>query len=228
MIYSIVGWIYETLLYSFNQKKFVNRGFLNGPYCPIYGFGALLDIIILGKVGNPLLLFILGAFVDCSLEYLTSFVMEKLFNARWWDYSDRRFNLNGRVCLLGAVVFGAFSVILIKLVHPFIAGLTYRIPLKILHIVCAALLVIFIGDCIITLMGFTGFNKKLRELSAIIEEKTAEAKKAENLRKNEIFGKRLSFQQRRMIKAFPKLKSVKYDDILTDLKQLIKKIKKEK
>lgn len=97
MIYSVVGWIYETTLCSITDRHFVNRGFLNGPYCPIYGSGALLDVLILGRIENPFLLFILGVLVTCSLEYLTSYVMEKLFKARWWDYSDKKFNIGGRV-----------------------------------------------------------------------------------------------------------------------------------
>lgn len=95
MIYSVVGWIYETTLCSITDRHFVNRGFLNGPYCPIYGSGALLDVLILGRIENPFLLFILGVLVTCSLEYLTSYVMEKLFKARWWDYSDKKFNIGG-------------------------------------------------------------------------------------------------------------------------------------
>ena len=102
MIYSIIGWIYESTLCSITNKKLINRGFLNGPYCPIYGSGAILVILILGRIKNPVLLFFLGALVTCSLEYLTSYVMEKLFHARWWDYSQRKFNINGRVCLIGA------------------------------------------------------------------------------------------------------------------------------
>ena len=76
--YSVVGWIYESTLCSVRAHKFINRGFLNGPYCPIYGWGAVLDILILGKVQNPVLLFFLGAIVTCSLEYFTSYIMEKL------------------------------------------------------------------------------------------------------------------------------------------------------
>jgi len=91
MVYSILGWIYESIVCSIQEKKWVNRGFLNGPYCPIYGAGAVLDIIILGNIQNPILLFLLGATLTCTLEYLTSYFMEKIFNARWWDYSDFKF-----------------------------------------------------------------------------------------------------------------------------------------
>lgn len=90
MFYSIVGWVYESLICSVGARHFVNRGFLNGPYCPIYGFGAVFDLILLGKIENPFLLFLLGAIVTCTLEYLTSYGMEKIFHARWWDYSKGR------------------------------------------------------------------------------------------------------------------------------------------
>ena len=113
MIYSIIGWVYESTICSIGHRKLINRGFLNGPYCPIYGTGAVLVLLVLGRIQNPVLLFFAGAVVTCSLEYLTSWLMEKLFHARWWDYSKRKFNIDGRVCLIGAVVFGAFSVVLV-------------------------------------------------------------------------------------------------------------------
>lgn len=247
MIYSIIGWLYESLVCSVSQRKFVNRGFLNGPYCPIYGFGAVIDIVILGKIENPVLLFVLGAIADCSLEYVTSYIMEKLFNARWWDYSDRRFNINGRICLLGAVVFGLFSVLLIKVLHPFVLHYTQMISPMALHIICAVLLAAFVTDCLITIKGFTGFSKKLSELSVLIEEKKADMKKSADFRKSEAverlhkltekntrnstyeaFIKKLNGQQRRMIKAFPRLRANKHNDILKELRSFLRKIKKEK
>ena len=113
MIYSVIGWVYESTICSIGQRKLINRGFLNGPYCPIYGTGAVLVLLVLGRIQNPVLLFFAGAVLTCSVEYLTSWLMEKLFHARWWDYSKRKCNIGGRVCLIGAVVFGAFSVVLI-------------------------------------------------------------------------------------------------------------------
>ena len=97
IIYSVIGWAYESLLCSVIERRLINRGFLNGPYCPIYGFGALLDIICLNSFSDPLEIFFLGALLNCTLEYWTSFFMEKMFNGRWWDYSDKKFNINGRV-----------------------------------------------------------------------------------------------------------------------------------
>ena len=85
MIYSFFGWVYETIYCSIVERKFVYRGFLNGPYCPIYGFGALLDIFALGRIENPAVLFLAGAVLTCSLEYFTGWLLETLFHAKWWD-----------------------------------------------------------------------------------------------------------------------------------------------
>lgn len=106
-IYSVIGWCLETTLVFINTKNFINRGFLIGPYCPIYGFGAVLMILYLTQYrDNILTVFILGA-VTCSvLEYLTSYFMELLFKTRWWDYSNHKFNLNGRICGQNSLLFG--------------------------------------------------------------------------------------------------------------------------
>lgn len=88
LVYSVLGWVWESVFCSlWTTGHFVNRGFLNGPYCPIYGYGALLDLILLGRVDDPLLLFFISGTLCCLLEYFTSVAMEKLFHARWWDYS---------------------------------------------------------------------------------------------------------------------------------------------
>ena len=98
--------MYESILVSILERRPVNRGFLNGPLCPIYGAGAVGAVVVLGQVHNPLVVFLLSMVGASILEYVTSWVMEALFHARWWDYSDYKFNLNGRICLLGAFVFG--------------------------------------------------------------------------------------------------------------------------
>ena len=205
MIYSIIGWIYETILCSVKGGRFINRGFLNGPYCPIYGCGALLDILILGKIENPILLFFLGALVTCSLEYLTSYLMEKMFHARWWDYSHLRFQINGRVCLLGAIVFGAFSVVLIKVLHPIVVHYTSLLPPVWFHCVVAVLFVCFLADNVVTFTGMAGFREKLALLAEEYEKLRA-AGKQEATERRRAMRERFSAQQRRMINAFPKLR----------------------
>lgn len=168
VIYSVLGWLYETVLCSAARRAPANRGFLHGPYCPIYGTGAVLVILILGGVSDPLRLFLLGAGLTCAVEYLTSWGMETLFHARWWDYSKRFCNLNGRVCLLGAAVFGLFSVLLIKGIHPFVSGVLDGVPPTVRHLAAAGLLTVQLTDLAITLKKDGGLHNALREYHAAL------------------------------------------------------------
>ena len=136
IIYSIAGWLLEVTCKYIDYKKFINRGFLIGPYCPIYGYGAVFITLALYKYQeDPLVLFIMTV-VSCGvLEYLTSWFMEKLFKARWWDYSSRKFNLNGRVCLGTLVPFGVFGIILTYITNPFLVWLLGKANQNILNII---------------------------------------------------------------------------------------------
>lgn len=239
ILYAVVGWVYESILCSVTSRKFVNRGFLNGPYCPIYGAGAILDILILGKITNPFILFFASALLTCSLEYVTSYAMEEIFHARWWDYSSSKFNIKGRVCLLGALVFGFLSVMLILFIHPFVLRHTNNAPRLILGIASGVLFAIFTTDCIVTISGFTSFNARLKEFSEYLGKKKEDAAaefekfRAEHtsLKLNsayEMFLLRLNGQHRRMIKGFPKLKSIRYEDALNRLHTDIQTFKKRR
>lgn len=237
ILYSIIGWVYESLLCSVSERKLINRGFLNGPYCPIYGFGAVLVILVLGRINNVFLLFVLGAVLTCSLEYMTSFLMEVLFHARWWDYSQRKFNINGRICLEGALIFGAFSTVLVKLIHPAMIRYTNLIPNFTFHLMSALFLIIFTTDNIITFGGFASFNARLREMTHFLEQAKLEFNEkfhdlsfnlADILPDNPAYAallKNINKQQRRMLKAFPGLKSSRYEHALTNIKKHIEKMK---
>lgn len=236
MVYSIFGWIYESILCSLRERRLINRGFLNGPYCPIYGFGAIIDIFFLGKLENPISIFLLGALLACSLEYFTSWAMEKLFHARWWDYSSRRFNIKGRICLLGAVVFGMFAVVLLKVVHPVVYEYTYRIEKSRLNIISAALFLIFFFDTIYTIIKLSKFEEKLKELTYLMNNlisgnngyrrlilekiKDIESYGEDKLARINIL-KKLNFQERRILKAFPKLKSLRYNETLQKIREFM-------
>ena len=114
LTYSFLGWCMEVCCSIFERKKFVNRGFLLGPYCPIYGCGAILITLLLkGFTNNPIILFIMAILLCGILEYLTSFFMEKIFHLRWWDYSKKKFNINGRVCLDTIIPFGVLGMVII-------------------------------------------------------------------------------------------------------------------
>ena len=174
MIYSVIGWVYESTICSIGQRKLINRGFLNGPYCPIYGTGAVLVLLVLGRIQNPVLLFFAGAVLTCSLEYLTSWLMEKLFHARWLDYSKRKFNIGGRVCLIGAIVFGAFSVVLILVLHPWVKSLTDRLTDTALTWICAILFIGIVSDLIVTVKGLLGTHAVFAEYAVLLQQKRRE------------------------------------------------------
>lgn len=111
-IYAFAGWIMETTSISIRNKKFVNRGFLIGPVCPIYGYGVVLVSLLLQKYQNDIIVTFFMSIIICGfLEYFTSYFMEIIFKARWWDYSQRKFNINGRVCLENLVLFGLASCV---------------------------------------------------------------------------------------------------------------------
>ena len=129
LVYSFVGWLIEVGLYLKEYKKFVNRGFLLGPYLPLYGCGALLMVFFLRKYsGDIIILFCMSTLICSVLEYMTSYIMEKIFRARWWDYSTRKFNIEGRVCLKFALCFGFGGVIVVPFVNPFLFASFYHEP----------------------------------------------------------------------------------------------------
>lgn len=216
--YSAIGWIYESLLCSVSEKRWINRGFLNGPYCPIYGFGAILNILILDETKNIFILFYLGAISACTVEYFTSWLLEKLFQARWWDYSGHRYNLNGRISLAGAIVFGTFSVLLVRVIHPEVLHLTETFPDTGILAITLVILLIFILDCSVTVVNVLGFNKKLRMAEIKLQITEIRLQLAEI--KSMVL--KLNLQERRLLRAFPKLKSLLYDDALQLIKEAFK------
>ena len=180
-------------------KKFINRGFLIGPYCPIYGWGCILIILLLNKyTDDPLVLFIMAIVICSILEYFTSYFMEKLFKARWWDYSSNKFNLNGRICLETMIPFGLLGCLIMYFVNPFFVSIYSKIPSNILIIISFVLFTIFLTDNIIsyTIM----FKMKIPKIK-ISKDNTEEI--TEYVRS--ILAKR-SFLYKRLMKAYPNMK----------------------
>ena len=129
LIYSFLGWICETLFCSVAARKFINRGFLTGPFCPIYGFGAMIILLLFSGLRDHWLLLFLGSIVGTSgLEYLTSLILEKVFRLSLWDYSQRRWNLHGRICLRNSLLFGIMSVLMVQVIHPHVVGFLLSLP----------------------------------------------------------------------------------------------------
>ena len=191
LMYAFIGWVAEVTLAYFIHKKFINRGFLIGPYCPIYGVGVLLIIWLLKRYTDSVLaLFVLAMVICMALEYLTSFVMEKLFNTRWWDYGNKRFNINGRICLETAIPFGIGGLIIMYLVNPFFEGLLGMLSNKLLIILGITFLVLFLVDLFISLKVILRVNSALvsndTDSTEIINKKVREY-----LMKHSILTKRL-------------------------------------
>lgn len=200
-IYSFLGWIMEVTLIT--DKKFVNRGFLLGPCCPIYGCGCiLLNLLLHNYTNNILVLFILTMFTCSLLEYITSFLMEKIFKLRWWDYSQMRFNINGRICLETMTPFSILGVLAIKFATPFFITNINKLSEKTILIISIILITLFIIDVIISLT----IVFKLKFVSKNIKkDSTLDIKNAiKKFIKNDIY------VYERIIESFPNLtKSLK-------------------
>ena len=118
LIYSFLGYFLEVIYHLLNNGKFVNRGFLKGTYCPIYGFGALFIIYILKNITNPIYVYIAGVIITTVIEYFTGDILKKFFGLSWWDYTDERFNIKGYVCLKFSMLWGIASLVLMYIIHP--------------------------------------------------------------------------------------------------------------
>lgn len=170
-LYSVIGWICEVLYCSALARKWVSRGFLHGPYCPIYGFGALIILFLLLPFRmHPALLFLCAVLSTTALEYFTSWLMEKVFGLRWWDYSNMRFHLGGRVCLLNSLLFGALGEVMVYGIHPFLSRLIALIPGNIGRFVSSLFILCFLVDFILTLNSLANLRGHLLRLKAELAE----------------------------------------------------------
>lgn len=186
------------VIYAYaTKKKVTNRGFLIGPYCPIYGIGCIMIIILLSSYKHhPAGMFVLAILICSVLEYFTSYIMEKLFKARWWDYSKTKYNINGRVCLDTMLPFGIIACIVIYILNPAIMSVINRIPESRLTILTLVLAIIFISDLIASFNIVNNFKKTIKKVS--LEDRTDDI----NNYIRDILFKRSLFH-RRLLLAFP-------------------------
>lgn len=162
ILYSFFGWIYESCYVSVKTKKIVNRGFLNGPIIPIYGFGGtIIGLTLSSYKGQYLLVFLMGMMLASILEYLTSFSMELIFRAKWWDYSDRKFNIHGRVCLEASLFWGLLSIVVTSVIQPFVTYLIQFIPRKSGEITGYVFIFIIFVDFIITVSSTIALRQRV-------------------------------------------------------------------
>ncbi len=180
--YSFIGWVIEVVYHAVGMGKIINRGFLNGPVCPIYGTGMLGVLMLtnlitsaLEKTGNTsesvrlLCIFAGGSLFATLVEFLGGWILDKLFHARWWDYSDRKFNLHGYICLEFSILWGLGILFVVSIVHPLLSvEPTHGVIAHAAGIVILAVLyTVFVADCVATVLTIRGFNKKLAEIDEI-------------------------------------------------------------
>lgn len=280
--YGFLGWCTEVAFAAVKQRQFVNRGFLNGPICPIYGVGVTAVIAVLAQFTDHIVvLYFASTILVTVLEGITGYVLEKLFHHRWWDYSKMPLNIGGYVCVLFSFIWGIVCVLIVEFIHPLLYSLLLLIPkwlgITLLIGMCCALFT----DMYVTAAGILKWNRRLDRLDEIAEElhrisdqigeniyenmmtgierqeKTREKAEAlteeVKLRKEdmkvtaeELKQKVAERRQRaeelrakyeemltvphktgkRLLKAFPQLKSKEHDILVSDLRNRLKKIKK--
>ena len=219
LIYSFIGWLMEISFTLYKDKTLVNRGFLMGPYCPIYGCGCILIILLLKRYLNDFIALFIMSMVICSiLEYLTSYIMEKLFKARWWDYSQRKFNINGRVCLETLIPFGIAGTFILYVANPFIMKYINMMPELGLHIFTVVFLLIYITDTIVSFKIILNLKEMTKEFKDNTVEISTKVKK--------IIRKKL-FLYRRLARAFPKIQNNVLYDKWDEMKKRIEESKEE-
>ena len=163
IIYAFIGWCTEVSYAALDTGKFVNRGFLNGPYCPIYGCGVVIVVAILTPLKENLLILFAGSFLLTSvLEYITGYILEKVFHNKWWDYSDKPFNIKGYVCLKFSIYWGLACTFIMDIIHPIIYAAIRFIPFVLGVVLLSIIMCVFAADCIITVTTILKFNKRLK------------------------------------------------------------------
>lgn len=251
ILYSFTGWVLESVYKTLAQKKFVNSGFLNGPLCPIYGFGAIIMILSLNFLKErPLLLFVAAFFILSVWEYIVGILLEKIFKTKYWDYSYLKYNFQGRVCLKNSIYWGILGVIFICLVHPIVEKLINMVDINILFYVNITVAILTLIDLIISVIAVTNFENMVKNINdmgiAIKELKDKSKEKIVTIEKNTIENAeskikelkiaqarlklRIYRQANRLKKAFPSMKSetiTKFLNQKIDLKRLKENIKKK-
>lgn len=212
IIYSFLGWCMEMVVCYIATKEWVNRGFLIGPICPIYGCGCLLIILLLDRyLKDPIVLFVMAMLLCSLLEYFTSYLMEKLFKARWWDYSHKKYNINGRICLDNIFAFGILGLLMMYLVNPFVVKMLGYVSLNIINVMAIVIAIIFIIDNLISLKVISSFKSVAK---SVHKDSTAEITK----KVREILSDKGRLY-RRLVSAFDFIAS---DKLIKDIKNKVK------
>lgn len=246
VIYSFLGWISEISYAFYNRRIFVNRGFLFGPICPIYGSGLVVVIILTSGVKNNLfLLFIFATLITSFLEYVTGFILEKLFHSKWWDYTEDPLNLHGRICLHFSIMWGAATAIIIKIIHPIINSFVDIMSFEITEYILYSSIILLFLDFSFTLKSLIQLKPILNEIIKIGNElkgrythtisstkvKTLERIETTELNLKEIMTRyntyynNLNFNHRRLLKAFPTVSILRVETLTKQIKDKLLQLK---
>lgn len=249
-IYAFLGWIAEVCFHAISRGEFANRGFLNGPLCPIYGVGVTLILLILGEwAQKPWAVLLVGIALPTLLELIGGWAMEKFFHNKWWDYSDRKLNFKGYICLEFSILWGLAAVCVICVLHPGIKWLVDLIKDPYATVVVSLLLAAFVADLIVTVLQLLKLNKKLKELDEVTEamrlgsnaigkkvagaamvvgEKVEGAKEKLSEAHEKAVDAIVAKMPKRLLRAFPTLQSRRNPEVVPLAKESAKRIKRRK
>ena len=209
-VYSFLGWCLEVICKLITEKRFINRGILIGPICPIYGYGVLIMTLFFRKyLNDPITLFIL-IIISCSiLEYFTSYFLEKVYHTRWWDYSTKKFNINGRICLETMIPFGILGLLIMNYMNPIVFNLLNILPNHLIYILSTIFLITYIIDNIISCKIIYNIQKLSKEIQSKQIIKKDDTERITRLVRKQI-EKSMKLLDRRLIHAFPHLEMLKF------------------
>ncbi len=269
MIYSLLGWGIEVVYHAVTLGAVVNRGFLNGPVCPVYGCGVICVLGVIKKAGesmgysgnietaSPAVLFVVGITFATAVELIAGAALDKLFHARWWDYSREKFNYKGYICLRFSIIWGLIIAFVLRVIHPGIQSIVGLIPAGIGLIVLIIIYIVFVTDIILTTLAVLKLNKQLDALDELQKsillisegmsevigtgtiktveklETGKEIAKGEYEQKKQKLEELLNHMEKsimynkmfgigRLFRAFPDMKHSKYQDIIDQIKNMIK------
>ncbi len=269
MIYSLLGWGIEVVYHAVTLGVVVNRGFLNGPVCPVYGCGVICVLGVIKKAGesmgysgnietaSPAVLFVVGITFATAIELIAGAALDKLFHARWWDYSREKFNFKGYICLKFSIIWGLIIAFVLRVIHHGIQNIVGLIPSGIGLIVLVIIYIVFVTDIILTTLAVLKLNKQLDALDELQKSillisdgmsevigtgtiKTVEKlETGKELAKGEYEQKKQKLEELlahleksimynkmfgigRLLRAFPDMKHSKYQDIIDQIKNMIK------
>lgn len=245
ILYSLLGWIIEVVYHLYKEKKFVNRGFLFGPLCPIYGSTAVLLIILVKLFGDSVYTIFLGGVILASLmELVTGYVLEVLFNTKWWDYSEERLNFMGYICLKFSLIWGVLALVFVKLINPNISRLTYLIMNNFGEVLYNIILILLVADIVHTINSMIEFKKLFVELQGVLletknnmdelMERTLKGERKNHIKQRisylgelkDRLSDRVSLRHKSMLRAYPHITSKRFGTAIEEIKKKLEKINK--